>query len=202
LQIASLRDPRSAYIHVPFCAHRCGYCNFTLISGRDDLIGDYLRALELELQQLGNPHEVDTIFFGGGTPTHLNDEQTDRLFAIVRQWFPPASGCEWSVEANPLDLTETRIQQLNDLGVNRLSIGGQSFAASKLQILERDHSPEDLTIALQRALGSIGSVSNDLIFGVPNETLEQWEQDLRQTIELQPHHISTYGLTFEQGTSF
>jgi oxygen-independent coproporphyrinogen III oxidase len=202
LQIASLQEPRSAYIHVPFCAHRCGYCNFTLISGRDDLIGDYLRALKLELQQLGNPHEVDTIFFGGGTPTHLSDEQTDRLFTLVRQWFPPAPGCEWSVEANPLDLTETRIQQLNDLGVNRLSIGGQSFAASKLQILERDHSPQDLTIALQRALGSIGSVSNDLIFGVPNETLEQWEQDLRQTIELQPHHVSTYGLTFEQGTSF
>ena len=202
MQIASLQEPRSAYIHVPFCAHRCGYCNFTLISGRDDLIGDYLRALELELQQLGNPHEVDTIFFGGGTPTHLSDEQTDRLFTIVRQWFPPAPGCEWSVEANPLDLTETRIQLLNDLGVNRLSIGGQSFAASKLQILERDHSPQDLTIALQRALGSIGSVSNDLIFGVPNETLEQWEQDLRQTIELQPHHVSTYGLTFEQGTSF
>jgi oxygen-independent coproporphyrinogen III oxidase len=166
------------------------------------LIGDYLRALERELQQLGEPHDVDTIFFGGGTPTHLSDEQTDRLFAIVRQWFPPAPGYEWSVEANPLDLTESRLKQLAQLGVNRLSIGGQSFAASKLKILERDHSPEDLTTALRRSLESIGSVSNDLIFGVPNESLAQWEQDLRQTIALQPNHISTYGLTFEQGTSF
>ena len=173
-----------------------------MISGRDDLIGDYLRALELELQHLGNPREVDTIFFGGGTPTHLSDDQTDRLFAIVRKWFPPAPGYEFSVEANPLDLTQSRVQQLQDLGVNRLSIGGQSFAASKLQILERDHSPADLTTAIRRSLANIHSVSNDLIFGVPNETREQWQQDLRQTIELGPHHVSTYGLTFEQGTSF
>jgi oxygen-independent coproporphyrinogen III oxidase len=202
LQIVDFHEPRSAYIHVPFCAHRCGYCNFTLIAGRDDLIGDYLNALERELEQLGSPREVDTIFLGGGTPTHLSNDQTSQLFAIVRHWFPPASGCEFSVEANPLDLTDSRVQQLQHLGVNRLSIGGQSFAASKLQILERDHSPADLTTALRRSLATIHSVSNDLIFGVPHETLEQWHQDLRQTIELGPHHVSTYGLTFEQGTSF
>src|SRR5436305_11329004 len=98
-------DPRAAYIHVPFCRHRCGYCNFTLVAGRDDLIDDYFEALERELTQFGEPHEVDTLFFGGGTPTHLPPRQLERLFAIVRRWFPLAANGELSVEANPIDFT-------------------------------------------------------------------------------------------------
>jgi oxygen-independent coproporphyrinogen-3 oxidase len=90
--------PRAAYIHVPFCRHRCGYCNFTLVAGRDDLIGDYLRAIELELAGLGEPHEVDTLFFGGGTPTHLPAKDLARLVEIVRRWFPLAAGYEFSVQ--------------------------------------------------------------------------------------------------------
>src|SRR6187455_1425062 len=96
--------PRAAYLHVPFCRHRCGYCNFTLVAGRDDLVGAYLDALERELSWLGRPYEVDTLFFGGGTPTHLLPDQLERLFGIVRQWFPLAAGGEFSVEANPIDL--------------------------------------------------------------------------------------------------
>src|SRR5882672_5935531 len=100
----SAAPPRSAYIHVPFCRHRCGYCNFTLVAGRDDLIDAYLESLERELSWLGEPREVDTLFFGGGTPTHLPQRQLKRLFAIVRRWFPLAAGGEFSIEANPRDL--------------------------------------------------------------------------------------------------
>src|SRR5262245_59135146 len=103
-ELQLLESPRAAYIHVPFCRHRCGYCNFTLVAGRDDLIDAYLEALHRELGGLGQAHEVDTLFFGGGTPTHLSPLQLDRLFAIARQWLPLAAGGELSVEANPIDL--------------------------------------------------------------------------------------------------
>src|SRR5262245_50419773 len=96
--------PRSAYIHVPFCRHRCGYCNFTLVGGRDDLIESYLAALDTELSWLGEAREVDTLFLGGGTPTHLRGEQLERLLATVLKWHPLADGGEFSVEANPADV--------------------------------------------------------------------------------------------------
>jgi oxygen-independent coproporphyrinogen-3 oxidase len=194
--------PRAAYVHVPFCAHRCGYCNFTLIAGRDDLIESYLQAIECEISWLKHAQEVDTLFFGGGTPTHLPSEQLERLFAIVRRWIRLAPGYELSVEANPIDLTPDRIELLAELGVTRLSIGGQSFFADKLKLLERDHTPDQLSQSIREATAKISSVSNDLIFGAPNETCSQWQEDLRQTIALGPQHISTYGLTFEQGTTF
>ncbi len=101
-------QPRALYVHVPFCRHRCGYCNFTLVAGRDDLIRDYLRAIELELAAHGEPHEIDTLFFGGGTPTHLPPDALQQLFASVHEWFPLASDAEVSVEANPADLDEER----------------------------------------------------------------------------------------------
>src|SRR5215217_4720603 len=109
--------PRAAYIHVPFCRHRCGYCNFTLVAGRDDLIGGYLQALELELRSLHEPREVDTLFLGGGTPTHLSREQLSKLFTLVRQWFLLSSGGELSVEANPTDLDDVRSEILAQAGV-------------------------------------------------------------------------------------
>ncbi|HEX3600636.1 MAG TPA: radical SAM protein, partial [Lacipirellulaceae bacterium] len=123
------RTPRAAYIHVPFCRHRCGYCNFTLITGRDDLIGDYLRAIDLELGALGRPNEVDTLYFGGGTPTHLSIAQLQQLSATVLRWHPVARGHEWTVEANPEGVDLAVIEALTRLGVTRLSLGGQSFHA-------------------------------------------------------------------------
>src|SRR5688572_18143563 len=97
----AISAPRAAYVHVPFCRHRCGYCNFTLITGRDDLVSDYLRAIELELIPLGTPHEVDTLYFGGGTPTYLAVDQFRQLAGTVLQWHPLTKGYEWTVEANP-----------------------------------------------------------------------------------------------------
>lgn len=194
--------PRAAYIHVPFCRHRCGYCNFTLVAGRDDLFDDYARALELELAGLGRPHEVDSLFFGGGTPTQLTPALLERVIETAKVWFPLAGIYEFTVEANPADVTAQMCELLAGAGVNRLSLGGQSFDAGKLRMLERDHSPDELRTSFEVARKWFGSVSLDLIFGVPGESLETWEKDLQATLDLSPDHVSTYGLTFERGTAF
>jgi oxygen-independent coproporphyrinogen-3 oxidase len=195
-------DPRAAYIHVPFCRHRCGYCNFTLVAGRDDLIRAYLDALECELTWLWRPYEVDMLFFGGGTPTHLPAAQLERLFEIVRQWFPLSAGGEFSVEANPIDLDAARAAILKAAGVTRVSLGAQSFHEPKLRLLERDHSAADIERAYRFARQFASSVSLDLIFGTPGETLDDWRRDLERALSLEPDHLSTYGLTFEKGTAF
>jgi oxygen-independent coproporphyrinogen-3 oxidase len=194
--------PRAAYIHVPFCAHRCGYCDFTLIARRDDLIDDYLRALEIDLDRLEQRPVIDTLFFGGGTPTHLSAEQLGRLMEIVLGHFQLADGYEFSVEANPAALGDDKIAALAAAGVNRVSLGAQSFDAEVLTLLERDHSRSDIVSAVERLLQSIGNVSVDLIFGVPGQSLSNWKKSLTQAIDLQPTHVSTYGLTFEKGTQF
>jgi oxygen-independent coproporphyrinogen-3 oxidase len=201
-ELRASESPRAAYIHVPFCRHRCGYCNFTLIAGRDDLIGAYLEALERELLWLEQPREVDTLFFGGGTPTHLAPSELRRLFEIVRQWFPLAAGGELCVEANPIDLDEARSRVLAEAGATRVSLGAQSFHRWKLQALERDHDRVAIESAVQFARGFAQSVSLDLIFGVPGESLADWQSDLQAALELAPDHVSTYGLTFEKGTAF
>lgn len=198
----SFAHPRAAYVHVPFCRHRCGYCNFTLIAGRDDLIDAYLDALQQELAQLGEPREVDTLFLGGGTPTHLTPPQLQRLLALVRQWFPTAAGYEYSVEANPADVTPERIAVLAAGGVTRLSLGAQSFDTAKLRLLERDHDAAVIRRAADLVRSAGFQLSLDLIFGTPGETLESWQRDLDAALELAPDHLSTYGLTIERGTAF
>jgi oxygen-independent coproporphyrinogen-3 oxidase len=194
--------PRAAYIHVPFCRHRCGYCNFTLVAGRDDLVGDYLRAVERELSALATPRDVDTLYFGGGTPTHLSPPQFRQLAATVLEWHPLANGYEWTVEANPADLNPAMMETLRELGVTRLSLGGQSFRDEKLQLLERDHAAADIRRSIVWAQDAGIQVSLDLIFAAPGETPAQWQADLDAALALAPDHVSTYGLTFEQGTAF
>lgn len=193
---------RSAYLHVPFCRHRCGYCNFTLIAGRDDLIPRYLEALERELAGLGTPRAVDTLFLGGGTPTHLPPAALRRLLELVGQWLPLAAGGEYSVEANPRGIEPERIALLRDAGVTRLSLGVQSFDAEKLARLERDHRPEEAAEGVRRAQDAFAEVALDLIFAAPGETVGGWERDLERALELGTRHLSCYGLTFERGTSF
>jgi oxygen-independent coproporphyrinogen-3 oxidase len=217
---ADARLPRAAYIHVPFCRHRCGYCNFTLVAGRDDLIADYLRAIELELSgRVGTAHhpidsyhvvggahptprDVDTLYFGGGTPSHLSPEQLRTLATTVLHWHPLAAGYEWTLEANPVDIDAPMIGMLSKLGVTRLSLGGQSFRAEKLRLLERDHEAGDIERSVRWAQDAGMQVSLDLIFATPGETLAQWKGELDAAISLGPDHVSTYGLTFEQGTAF
>lgn len=194
--------PRAAYIHVPFCAHRCGYCNFTLVAGRKDLIPAYLTALRRELEHVGGVHPVQTLFFGGGTPTQLAPAEFAELLEIVQATFPLEPGGEFSVEANPADLTPDRAAALAAGGVTRISLGVQSFDPQLLRLLERDHSPEQIATALELARGFAGSVSLDLIFANPGQTMGGWERDLEAALALAPDHISTYGLTYERGTAF
>jgi oxygen-independent coproporphyrinogen-3 oxidase len=195
-------SPRSAYVHVPFCRHRCGYCNFTLVAGRDDLAESYVEAIERELSWLGEPREVDTLYFGGGTPTHLSDPQLRRLLAAALRWFRPSDGYEFTVEANPADLDVAKSATLAEFGVNRVSLGGQSFQAGKLRLLERDHAPADIHRAIRLARQFAKSVSLDLIFGAPGESLEAWKHDLAAALEMDADHVACYGLTYERGTSF
>jgi oxygen-independent coproporphyrinogen-3 oxidase len=187
---------------VPFCRHRCGYCNFTLVAGRDDLIGDYLRAVERELRRLETPREVDTLYFGGGTPTQLDPVQFRQLSDTVLSWHPLAEGYEWTVEANPADVNEPMIETLATLGVTRLSLGGQSLQADKLRLLERDHKVADIERAVTLARDARLQVALDLMFAVPGENIAQWSADLEAALSLAPDHVSTYGLTFERGTAF
>ena len=195
---------RSAYIHVPFCKHRCGYCNFTLVAGRDELAGDFLAAIELELERTlpAQTIELDTLFLGGGTPSHLSLADLNRLLQILRSRFTLAGGAEFSCEVNPLDCIPEKLDALRSGGVNRLSIGGQSFQPRKLHRLQRDHSGDQLRAAIQRTQQSFSNVSLDLIFAAPGETMAEWRADLDAAIELAPQHISTYGLTVERGSAF
>lgn len=195
--------PTAAYVHVPFCRHRCGYCDFPLVAGRDDLIGDYLRALEIELAELGAPREVGTLFFGGGTPTHLPADDLRRLMDLVRSWFLLTAGYEFSVEANPSGLDAERIDVLQEAGVNRLSLGVQAFDPGDLEVLERDHQPtEALDVVLRLRDRGFENISVDLIFGVPGQSLADWQRSLDVAVSTGVPHVSTYGLTYEKGTAF
>ncbi len=194
--------PRAAYVHVPFCVHRCGYCDFALVANRDDLIDRYLEAIEREILATPQLVEVDTLFFGGGTPTQLSDLQLTRLFEIVRQRLHVADGGEVSVEANPDGLTSEKIRALADAGVNRISLGAQSFDADVLRTLERQHAPAEIVDTVGRIRDRIDNVALDLIFGVPGQSMASWQSTLRAAVELQPYHVSTYGLTIEKGTAF
>jgi len=195
-------EPSAAYIHVPFCAHRCGYCDFTVVAGKDHLIDRYLCALEMELATLERPRTIQTLFIGGGTPTHLDASQLSRLLAIVRFWFPLADRTEFSIEANPAGFDREKIDCLADCGVNRVSLGVQSFANPILKFLERDHDAAQVEAVVALLSRRIENFSFDLIFGVPGQSPALWSQTLARAVALGPRHISTYGLTFEKGTRF
>ena len=194
-------SPSAAYVHVPFCRHRCGYCNFTLVAGRDDLEPQYLAALERELNGLRRPHPVETLFVGGGTPTHLAEDRLEQFMELLSRWLPLREGGEFSVEANPVDLRQSTLDQLRRFGVNRLSIGVQSFQASVLRTLERDHDPSSAMESVRRARAVFPSVSLDLIFAAPEQTFDQWADDVQCAIDADVDHVSTYGLTYEKGAA-
>src|SRR5205823_6668622 len=192
--------PRAAYVHVPFCAHRCSYCDFAIAVGQDHLIELYLDALSVELATLGTPQPVSTIFLGGGTPTYLSAAQLDRLLGDVTRWLPVEPGHEFTVEANPGTLNADKVAVLAGHDVTRVSLGAQSFHPHLLHALERDHAPRDVPRAVEIVRKRIGQVSLDLIFGVPGQTEGEWQDDLERALGLGPDHVSTYGLTYEKGT--
>ncbi len=194
--------PEAAYVHVPFCRHRCGYCNFSVVAGRDDLAGVFLRAIASELQGYRQPVSVETLFIGGGTPTHLPAAWLTAFLDLVTGWFRLRAGGEFSIEANPSDISEEKLAVLRRFGVNRISLGVQSFADRKLRFLERDHDHATAAKAIEAAAESIGNVSVDLIFGADDEPIDDWRWDLQQALQLPIRHISTYALTYEKGTRF
>jgi oxygen-independent coproporphyrinogen-3 oxidase len=194
-------EPRAAYVHIPFCAHKCGYCDFASLAGVDHLADRYLAALGREMAMMGAPREVETIFIGGGTPTRLDAEGLRRLLAMVRRWFPLAPGGEWTVEANPGTLDAEKAEVLASGGVNRISLGAQSFQPELLRTLERNHAPEEVARALDLIRPRFPSWSFDLIFGVPGATAELWAMDLEEALRLGPAHLSCYGLVYEKGTA-
>jgi oxygen-independent coproporphyrinogen-3 oxidase len=194
--------PRAAYLHIPLCIHRCGYCNFAVVAGRDDLAQPLLEALARELSALGAPREVDTLYFGGGTPTQLTYDLLDELATLSTTWHPLAPQAEWTVEANPEDVSHRTWELLARHGVTRVSLGAQSLQADKLRVLERRHTPQQVADAVQMARAAGLQVGIDLIFAVPGESLSDWQRDLEAALALAPDHLSTYGLTFEKGTAF
>ena len=177
-----------------------------MVANRDEWVEGYLNAIEKEISAVNvgmrAPQEVDTVFLGGGTPSHLSADQLERLIYIVTNKFLFASEIEFSIEANPHDITAEKVELLSSLGVNRFSLGVQSFNSKKLQTLERDHDAQVVRDAIDTIRKRVADISIDLIIGSPGETLESWQNDLDDVLSINPTHISTYSLTIEKGTQF
>lgn len=158
--------------------------------------------MEQQLSEVGKGIELQTLFLGGGTPTHLSMDQLQRLFDTLFSHFQLAVDYEFSIEANPLNLTEEKIDFLKQTGVNRVSLGVQSFDSDILTFLERDHQPEQIFEIVESLQSRIENTSLDLIFAVPGQSLQNWQTSLANAVRLKIPHISTYGLTIEKGTTF
>lgn len=192
----------SVYVHVPFCVVKCGYCDFN--SWRPDgtePLDRFLVALEQELQQTALPAAPVSVFIGGGTPTYLDEVRFAQLCELLSTHLDLTSVPEVSMEANPESVTAAKIEAALASGIRRFSMGVQSFHADHLRFLDRAHSADDA----RRAFGVLRTagaknVSLDLIFGLPDQSLEEWQSDLEQALQLDPDHLSCYHLTFEPGT--
>ena len=192
----------SLYVHVPFCVVKCGYCDFNSYVVAEGAAHDrFLDALQAELRRRWRGSQPVSVFFGGGTPSLLSPERLQRLLEIVAEQVDLAGCAEVSMEANPESFTLEKAQIARAAGVNRISIGTQSFHAHHLQFLDRAHDAADAeaAFAAARAAG-FDNVSIDLMFGIPGETLTEWQSDLERALLLGTDHLSCYNLTFEPGT--
>jgi oxygen-independent coproporphyrinogen-3 oxidase len=203
--------PLSLYVHVPYCASRCGYCDFNTYTAaelgaapgasQDAYLAAAVAELDLARAVLGEPHELQSVFFGGGTPTLLPAHALAALLDAVRSRFPLAAGAEVTTEANPESVDPAYLDTLVDAGFSRLSLGMQSARPGVLAVLERRHTPGRVgeVIRWARAAG-FGSVSVDLIYGSPTETLADWRTSLETALGYAPDHVSAYSLIVEPGT--
>jgi len=196
----------SIYIHIPFCTHRCAYCDFNTYAGQESLIPVYVDALCKEIDFVGkhaDHNNVHTIFFGGGTPSLLSSVQFDSIFKSIRSAFALTPDAEISIEANPGTVTEETLTQIRDIGVNRISFGVQSANTFELKMLERMHTFLDVIEAIRSArTAGFNNINIDLIYGLPEQTLDTWQTTVNRIIDLHPEHISAYALTLEHGTPF
>jgi oxygen-independent coproporphyrinogen-3 oxidase len=198
-------------MHIPFCHTRCHYCDFNTYAGILPLREPYVRALSTEialagrLAQLaeGTPRHSRTIFFGGGTPSLLSVEQITRLLAACHKAFAVDEQAEITLEANPGTLSFDQLVGLRTAGINRLSIGSQSFDAELLRTLGRIHTPEEIVEAVNNArTAGFTSINLDFMFGLPGQTMDLWQATLDQALALRPEHLSLYSLIIEEGTLF
>ncbi len=200
-------QPASIYLHIPFCRKRCAYCDFTTYAGLDAPITDYADALAQEIKLVAvtrkesAPLPVHTIYLGGGTPSLLPPHLLRQILAAIRQSFDINPDVEITIEANPGTLDLPYLTALRAMGVNRLSIGAQSAQSEELRLLARSHSFQDVIEVVRAArAAAFNNVNLDLIFGLPGQQMPQWMDTLRQTLALQPEHLSLYALTLERGT--
>lgn len=198
--------PSSLYIHIPFCASKCYYCDFNSYVSTGEVMDRYLDGLEKEMERLSQElpwQPLRTVFFGGGTPTMFDVKQTERMMAILHRFFRLAEGAEVSVEANPGTVNPEKLRVLREGGANRLSFGVQSFNDAILKKLGRLHDSLTVYHSYEKARqAGFSSINLDLMFGLPGQTLEIFKDSLHRIIELEPEHISAYSLKVEEGTPF
>ncbi len=209
--IQQLLETVSLYLHIPFCHTRCHYCDFNTYAGLLPLREPYVRALLTEIALAGEmvqphdrtPRRSRTIFFGGGTPSLLTVEQVTHLLNACSRAFVVDQDAEITLEANPGTLDREQLQGLRAAGINRLSMGAQSFDEELLKTLGRIHSPVEITQAVQyaRAAG-FTSINLDFMFGLPGQTMQHWRDTLDKALALRPEHFSLYSLIVEEGTPF
>ncbi|MDK0569537.1 radical SAM family heme chaperone HemW [Clostridium perfringens] len=198
-------DKISLYIHIPFCAQKCLYCDFPSFARKDHLRKAYIEALNKEIINLREKHnnlEINTIFIGGGTPSVLESNELECLLKEIAK-LNMAKDIEYSMECNPGNLTEEKLEVMKKYGVNRISMGLQAKQYNLLKGLGRIHNYKTFkeNFLLAKKVG-FNNINVDLMFGLPNQSLNEWEETLREIISLEPAHISAYSLIIEEGTTF
>lgn len=192
------------YIHIPFCKRRCIYCDFfstTQSEKKAEYVHALVRELEMRKDYVGE-EEIETIYLGGGTPSQLSQEELEEIFTYIYKVYKVTPDAEITLEANPDDLTPEYVSMLRSLPINRISMGIQTFQEETLKLLHRRHTARQAIEAFRRCReAGFQNISIDLMYGLPGETLETWEQDLQQAIDLHPEHISAYHLIYEEGTT-
>ena len=200
-------DSHSVYVHVPFCTHRCGYCDFNTYAGLENLIPRYVDALIKEVrffsQAAGSRLPIHSIFFGGGTPSLLPMHEIERVLNELESNFDFSSPVEITLEANPGTLSYSQLKGLGQLGINRLSMGVQSAKPEDLRVLERQHNFGDAINAVKWARqAGFDNINLDWIFGLPGQSLESWDRNLEMAMAMNPEHLALYALSIEHGTPF
>ena len=194
------------YLHIPYCLHKCGYCDFNSHPENQAEAEVYISALLAEIDHYAvklKGKKVPTVFFGGGTPTILPPAHLDKILGRVKNRFNLTPSCEISIEANPATVEYETLEQIRLSGFNRISIGVQSFDAEELKLLERVHNQEEIHTTVDRARqAGFDNLSLDLMFSLPGQSPEKWKSHLQQAVNKKPDHLSAYGLTIEPATSF
>lgn len=195
----------SLYVHIPFCFHKCHYCDFYSIVDRQDrqeaFVTRMIEELNAQSSATRRPN-LDTLFIGGGTPTLLAPHLLKRLLTAISESFEFTTETEWTIESNPETLTDEICAVLAESSVNRISMGAQSFNLDHLKALERHHDPESVERSIRRAKAAgFDRLSVDLIYGIPGQTLDQWANDLDRALALPVDHLSAYALTYEPNTA-